>query len=251
MKFTVITLFPNIINEYIQTSIIGNAIDKKMLEVNIIDLKQFGKGNRKNVDDTVYGGGCGMILDVETLDKAITYVLEVSKELQEKIKIVYFTPKGQVLDQNLAIKDKKEADHIICIAGHYEGIDERIFKLYNISEISIGDFVLTGGELPTLVYIDCIARLLKGVLKEEAVENESHTNYLLEEAQYTKPRIYKKLNVPEILLSGDHKKIEEYRLNQRIYITYKRRKDLFEKYLNENKLNQDEITKIIKEMEEK
>ena len=228
MKITILTLFPNIIKEYISTSIIKKAIEKELVNINIVDLREFGIGDRRNVDDTVYGGGDGMVIRVDILDKAISHIKDTTNK---DLDIIYLSPNGKVLTQETSIKIANENKDILLIAGHYEGIDERIFKLHNIKEISIGDYVLTGGELPALVLLDTVVRLIPGVIKEGSSKNESHTDYLLEEPQYTKPQEYKELTVPEILLSGNHEKIAEYRLNEKLKETNSKRPDLLNKYM--------------------
>ena len=243
MKFTIVTLFPRVINEYISTSIISKARDKELVEIEIVDLRQFGKGSRRNVDDTVYGGGDGMVITVPVLDEALASITGI-----EKAHIVYLSPKGKVLNQKVS-KDYLEYNHTVLIAGHYEGIDERIFSLYDIHELSIGDYVLTGGELPALVLLDSITRLIPGVIKEGSTKNESFEEILLEEPQYTKPEEYKGLKVPEILLSGNHGKIDEYRYEEKLYQTLNKRPDLFKRYINENKLDINKINEIITKKE--
>lgn len=243
MKFTIISLFPNVINEYISTSIISKAHDKNLVEIEVVDLRQFGKGTRRNVDDTVYGGGDGMVITVPVLDKALASISGI-----ETAHIIYLSPKGKVLTQEMS-RSYLEHEHIVLIAGHYEGIDERIFNLYNIHEVSIGDYVLTGGELPALVVLDSITRLIPGVIKEGSVSNESFDKFLLEEAQYTKPEEYKGLKVPSVLLSGNHAKIAEYRYEEKLYQTLNKRPDLFKRYINENKLNLNKINEIITKKE--
>lgn len=243
MKFTIITLFPSVINEYISTSIISKAREKRLVEIEVIDLRQFGKGTRRNVDDTVYGGGDGMVIAVPVLDEALASVKGI-----ENAHIIYLSPKGKVLNQNIC-KDYTKCEHIVLIAGHYEGIDERIFSLYNIHELSVGDYILTGGELPALVVLDSITRLIPGVIKEGSSKNESFESCLLEEPQYTKPEEYKGFKVPEILLSGNHGKIDEYRHEEKLYQTLKKRPDLFKRYINENKLDINKINEIITKKE--
>lgn len=228
MTITVLTLFPNVIKEYISTSIIKKAIEKELVNINIVDLREFGIGDRRNVDDTVYGGGDGMVIRVDILDKAISHIKETTNK---DLDIIYLSPKGKVLTQETSIKIANENKDMLLIAGHYEGIDERIFKLHKIQELSIGDYVLTGGELPALVLIDTVVRLIPGVIKEGSSKNESHTDYLLEEPQYTKPQEYKNITVPEILLSGNHEKIAEYRLNEKLNETNSKRPDLLNKYM--------------------
>ena len=202
IKFTVITLFPELLNEFKNTSIIKKAIDNNKAIIDILDLRKFGKGKRRNVDDTVYGGGTGMIITVPVLDEALEYVTHNNKEY-EKAEIIYMSPKGKVFSEALAKEyaSYNQNVHYIVICGHYEGIDSRIFSLYDITEISIGDYVLTGGELPAMVFIDTTLRLIHGVLKDEATILESFSNDLLEEPQYTKPFEYKGLKVPDVLVS--------------------------------------------------
>lgn len=203
IKFTVVTLFPELLNEFKATSIIKKAIDSKKVLIDIVDLREFGVGKRRNVDDTVYGGGTGMVITVPVLDKALNSVVtnEVNKSYENKI--IYMSPKGKVLNQSLAKEFAKVENNInyIVLCGHYEGIDERIFDLYDILEISIGDYVLTGGEVPAMAFIDTVTRLVDGVLKDDATIYESHIDNMLEQPQYTKPFEYKGLKVPEILLS--------------------------------------------------
>lgn len=203
IKFTVVTLFPELLNEFKETSIIKKAIDSKKVLIDIVDLREFGVGKRRNVDDTVYGGGTGMVITVSVLDKALNSVVtnDVNKSYENKI--IYMSPKGKVLNQSLAKEFAKVENNInyIVLCGHYEGIDERIFDLYDILEISIGDYVLTGGEVPAMAFIDTVTRLINGVLKDDATIYESHIDNMLEQPQYTKPFEYKGLKVPEILLS--------------------------------------------------
>jgi len=243
MKFTIITLFPSVINEYISTSIISKAQEKGLVEIEVVELRQFGKGSRRNVDDTVYGGGDGMVITAPVLDEALASVNGI-----DEAHIIYLSPKGKVLKQEMS-KSFIEYEHIVLIAGHYEGIDERIFSLYNIHELSIGDYVLTGGELPALVVLDSITRLIPGVIKEGSSRNESFEGLLLEEPQYTKPEEYKGLKVPEVLLSGNHGKVDEYRYEEKLYQTLTKRPDLFKRYINENKLDINKINEIITKKE--
>ncbi len=240
IKFTVITLFPDMIETMKSHSATRKAMDKNLVELDTLELKKFGKGLRNKVDDTIYGGGAGMLISVEALDKAITYILDNNKDYatgNNKTKIIYLTPKGKVYNQEIAFEmsDINSAGiHYILICGHYEGIDERIFKLYDIEEISIGDYILTGGELPAMILIDSISRLIDGVLKRESIMFESHTEYLLEEPKYTNPKEYKGLKVPEILLSGNHKMIAKYMEEEMIKETKSKRPDMYLKY-NQNK----------------
>ena len=184
-----------------------------------------------------------MVITVPVLDKALSSIENI-----DSAHIVYLSPKGKVLNQNVS-KSFLNYDHVVLIAGHYEGIDERIFSLYNIHEISIGDYILTGGELAALVLLDSVTRLLPGSIKEGSIKNESFESNLLEEEQYTKPEEYKGLKVPEVLLSGNHKLIEEYRYESKLYQTLNKRPDLFKRYVNENKLNINKINEIITKKE--
>jgi len=244
MKFTVLTLFPNVIKEYKDTSIRSNAISDNLVEIDVVDLRNFGKGKRRNVDDTVYGGGAGMVITVPVLDEALS-----SLNIDSDTKIIYLSPKGKTLNQNIVKDYSINTSHIVLICGHYEGVDERILELYDIEQVSIGDYILTGGELAALVLIDSITRLLPGVLSIGSAENETFENYLLEEEQYTKPLEYKGIKVPDILVSGNHKAVDEYRLEQRIYSTYKLRPDLLQKYIENNNLNENYIKDIITKKE--
>lgn len=238
IKFTIITLFPDLLEEFKNTSIIKKAVNSSKVVIDVVDLKQFGKGKRKNVDDTVYGGGTGMVITVPVLDSALEYVLSQNQaESYEKTKIIYMSPKGTVFSQNLAkeYSNPEMSTHYIVLCGHYEGIDERIFSLYEITEISIGDYILTGGEIPAMAFTDSIVRLIDGVLKKEATEYESIAKGLLEEPQYTKPFEYKGIKVPEILISGHHQKIDDYRYEKSIRETEMKRPDLLKTDKKEGK----------------
>lgn len=232
MKFTILTLFPEVISQYINTSIIARARENNLVQFEIIDLREFGEGKRRNVDDTVYGGGSGMVITVPVLDRALGSIKDVLEA-----KIIYLSPKGKVLEQKKLREVSLDSTHYVLICGHYEGIDERIFKLYNIEEVSIGDYILTGGELAALVFIDGVVRLIPGSIKEDSSADESLENILLEQPQYTKPLEYKGLKVPKILVSGDHGKVDEYRIQEKINETKKKRPDLYERYIETNKLD--------------
>lgn len=227
MNFFVITLFPELFENFLKTSIIGRAIKSKKISVKFINLRDFGIGERKQVDDTPYGGGAGMVLRVDVVAKALE---TLNKKLETKsTKTILLTPQGKKIDQKLV--KRLSALHsplsaLVLICGHYEGFDERTRGLVD-EEISIGDYVLTGGELPAMVLIDALSRQVPGVLgKQESLGVESFDNNLLEYPQYTKPAEFLGKNVPEILLSGDHKKIEIWRHEQAIIRTKERRGDL-------------------------
>lgn len=208
IKFTIVTLFPNLLNEFKETSIIKKAVTTGKVLIDIVDLRAFGVGKRRNVDDTVYGGGTGMVITVPVLDEALSSIVQNGVNKLYENKIIYMSPKGNVLNQKFANKfaNVDKDTNYILLCGHYEGIDERIFSLYDILEISIGDYVLTGGEVPAMTFVDTVTRLVSGVLKDDATIYESHTSNVLEEPQYTKPFEYKGLKVPEVLLSRSSSK---------------------------------------------
>jgi len=207
MKFDIITIFPNIVEEYINTGIVSNALKKDLVEINVHDLRKWTDDKHKTVDDTPYGGGPGMIMKMEPIYKAI-------QELKKEETIVAITtPKGETLNQSkLGELSIKKDLHMIILCGRYEGFDQRIHDNLVDYEFSIGDYVLSGGELPALVLIDGVTRLIPGVLgNEESLDNESFTDGKLEYPQYTKPEVFNGWNVPKVLLSGNHEKIEKYR----------------------------------------
>jgi len=219
MRFDILTLFPDIIKAYIEESIIKRAIDKKLLEVNIVNIRDFTPYKNGQVDDTPYGGGAGMVLMCEPVVRAIESVKT------EESKVYLLTPQGKKFNDELANLMVNATKHIILVCGHYEGFDERIYNFVD-GEISIGDFVLTGGELPALVILDTISRFIPGVILEDSFKNDSFKDNLLDYPVYTKPRDFRGYLVPEILLSGDHKKIKEYRTNEKIRVTKEKRPDL-------------------------
>ncbi|OGH11420.1 MAG: tRNA (guanosine(37)-N1)-methyltransferase TrmD [Candidatus Levybacteria bacterium RIFCSPLOWO2_01_FULL_36_13] len=221
MKISVITLFPEMFSSVFSESIIKRAVDKKLLQISFINLREFGLGKHKLVDDTPYGGGRGMVLRVDVLNRAIQFVKNGEEE-----KVILLSAHGKQFNQKKA-KSFSNLDHLIIICGHYEGFDERV-KEYIDEEVSVGDFILTGGEIPAMLIVDSVARLVKGVIKEESAELESFSPYL-EHSQYTKPPEYNGQKVPEVLLSGDHKKILEWKRNESLKITKKLRPDLIEK----------------------
>ena len=203
-------------------SIIKRAIDKKQIELEFINIRDFGIGRHKLVDDTPYGGGNGMVMRVDVLQKAVESAKDKKlKEGQEKI--ILLSAHGKKFNQKIA-KNLSKLKHLIIICGHYEGFDQRI-KNFVDGEISVGDFILTGGEIPAMLIIDSVARLVNGVIKKGSSENESFSPFL-EHPHYTKPQVFKKLKVPEILLSGNHAKINKWRKQQSLKITSKLRPDL-------------------------
>src|SRR5699024_104403 len=240
MKIDVLTLFPEIFQCFFQWSIIGRAMNKELVSLNSINIRDFSKDKHKKVDDYPYGGGPGMVMQPEPIYEAINNVKT------DCSKVIYLSPKGIPYTQSVANRLSKET-HLILLSGHYEGIDNRVIENYVDEEISIGDYVLTGGEIPALVLVDSIVRLIPGVLSsEDSYMEESHYNGLLEYPQYTRPREFKGFSVPKILLSGDHKKIQEWRYNKSLEATLLKRPDLLEninlgkkKQLLLNNLNDD------------
>lgn len=215
MKISILTLFPQMFKGPFDFSIVNRAIEKKAVEVKFIDIREFGLGKHKTVDDKPYGGGIGMILKVDVLKKAIDNAFDKYLSKNEQ-KIILLSASGKIYTQQKA-KEFSKLKHLIIICGHYEGVDERI-KEFIDEEISVGEFVLTGGEIPAMIIVDSITRLTKGVLKKGATEQESFSgkNMILEHPQYTRPVKFENLSVPEILLSGNHKLISEWREQQSI-----------------------------------
>lgn len=229
MKISILTLFPEMFKGPFDMSIIKNATEKGLAEIEFINIRDFGEGKHKMVDDTEYGGGIGMVMKVDVLHKAIMHIQKKSNFKTQLIALLSAT--GKTFNQKTAEQFSK-LDHLILICGHYEGVDERI-KQYIDMEISIGDFVLTGGEIPAMLITDSIIRLIRGVLSEKATIDESFSRVeneiLLEYPHYTKPRTYEDKEVPEILLSGNHPKIKSWRKNKALEVTKKLRPDLLKK----------------------
>lgn len=226
MKISILTLFPEMFVGPFDHSIIKRAKEKNLLEINLVNIRNFGIGKHKVVDDKPYGGGIGMVLKVDVLDIA----LQATKDTQlnkEEEKSVLLDPRGKPFIQSTA-KELAALKHLILICGHYEGFDERIRSLVDF-ELSLGDFVLTGGEIPSLAITDAVARLIPGVLKSDATQLESFSQSLLEHPHFTTPAIYKNLSVPEVLLSGNHANIDAWRKNQEQIITKKYRPDMIKK----------------------
>lgn len=218
MKIDVLTLFPEMFENFMNTSIIKRAISNKNVTINTINIRDFSNYNNSQVDDTPFGGGNGMVMMCDPVFKALESVKTPDSY------VIIMTPRGKIYNQNYS-KKYKELKHLIIICGHYEGFDERIYSLAD-EEISIGDFILTGGEVPAMCIMDSIIRLIPGVITEGSLESESFENNLLDYPVYTKPREYNGMEVPVILLSGDHAKIKEYREKERMRITREKRPDL-------------------------
>ena len=218
MKFNVLTLFPEMFSA-LDESIIGRGKEKGLIDINLINIRDFSKNKHKKVDDTPYGGGAGMVMEPTVVYDAYCSVKEPN------VKVIYMSPQGKTLNQQM-VQDLAKEENIILLCGHYEGIDQRVIDEIVDEEISIGDYVLTGGELPAMVLIDSVSRYVEGVLKEDSIQEESFTNGLLEYPQYTRPEIFLGKRVPEVLLSGHHENIKEWRRNQSIINTYLKRPDL-------------------------
>ena len=221
MKIDILTLFPEMFQNFTTESIIKRAIDKKIVEVNIIDFRKYSNDPHQKVDDTPYGGGNGMVLMCQPIYDCIESIRTKDS------KVIMLTPDGYVYKESIAYDLSKEK-HLILLCGHYEGFDERIRKIVDM-EISIGDYVLTGGELPAMVVADSIIRLVDGVIEKESHLVDSFNDSLLDYETYTKPADFRGMKVPDVLLSGDHKKIDEFRENSRYNRTRERRPDLLEK----------------------
>ncbi len=218
MKFDVLTLFPEMFKP-LNESIIGKAVEKELLYVNIVNIRDFSKDKHKKVDDTPYGGGAGMVMRPDVVYDAYKSVKD------EDAKVIYLSPQGTVLDQK-KVENLSKEKHIILLCGHYEGIDERVLEEIVDEEISIGDYVLTGGEIPAMVLIDSVARYVEGVLSKESIMEESFSNGLLEYPQYTRPEVFRGKQVPEVLLTGHHENIRKWRRQQSIKNTYLKRPSL-------------------------
>ncbi|MGM0688403.1 MAG: tRNA (guanosine(37)-N1)-methyltransferase TrmD [Bacillota bacterium] len=226
MKIDLVTIFPGLLDGPFRESMIRRAVDKGLVEINLIDLRSYTRDRHRQVDDTPYGGGFGMILKPEPLFAAIEDLKNNSGE--ENRRVILMTPQGRRFNQDIARKLAMEK-HLILICGRYEGVDERVRIAVIDEEISIGDFVLTGGELAAAVLVDAVVRLLPGFLAEEAADNESFTGSLLEHPHYTRPPVFRDMEAPSVLLSGNHGEIARWRRQQSLKRTYERRPDLLEK----------------------
>ena len=222
MKFDVLTLFPEMF-EVLNQSILGKAQEKNLIDINLINIRDFSKDKHKKVDDTPYGGGAGMVMRADVVYDAFKSVKTPNS------KLIYLTPQGKPLNQ-AKVEELAKNEHLILLCGHYEGIDQRVIDKIVDEEISIGDYVLTGGEIPAMVLIDSVSRYIEGVIKSDSKEEESFSQGLLEYPQYTRPDEFEGQKVPEVLLSGHHQKIEKWRKEQAIKITLNKRPDLIKKY---------------------
>ena len=229
MKFDVLTIFPEMFAS-LEHSILGRAQENNLININLINIRDFSKDKHKKVDDTPYGGGAGMVMKADVI-----YDSYCSIKNRDKAKVIYMSPQGNVLNQKKVEKLSKE-EHLILLCGHYEGIDQRVIEEIVDEEISIGDYVLTGGEIPAMVLIDSVCRYIDGVINKESIEEESFSNGLLEYPQYTRPEIFRGRKVPDILKSGNHQNIKKWRREQSLENTYKRRPELLNKEVGSQKL---------------
>ena len=229
MRFHVLTLFPEMVMDGLNTSIIGRAIKNEKIEIEAVNIRDYSKDKHKKVDDYPYGGGAGMVMQAEPVYLAYKAIEEkILEKGGKKPRVLYMTPQGHVFHQKMAEELAREED-LVFLCGHYEGIDERVLEMIVTDHVSIGDYVLTGGELPAMVMIDSISRLVEGVLNnDDSAKYESFSNNLLEYPQYTRPEQFMGMKVPAVLLSGDHKKVEQWREEESIKRTMERRPDLME-----------------------
>ena len=219
MQFDVLTLFPEMFS-ILDESIIGRAKKNKQIDINLVNIRDFSENKHNKVDDTPYGGGAGMVMMPDVVYRAYN-----SLENKENAKVIYMSPQGKKLNQE-KVKELSKENHLIILCGHYEGIDQRVLDKIVDEEISIGDYVLTGGEIPAVVLIDSVSRYVEGVLNKESIKEESFIENLLEYPQYTRPEVFEGMKVPEILLSGNHQRIDEWRKEQSLELTKKKRPDL-------------------------
>lgn len=225
MKYDVLTLFPEVFEIFNNYGVINKALEEGIIELNTTNIRDFSNNKHNKVDDEVYGGGVGMLMQCQPICDALESVKK------ENSKVLFMSPQGKVLTQDLA-KDLAKEEHLIILCGHYEGIDSRITNNYVDMEISIGDYILTGGEIPAMVLIDVVSRMIPGVLgRSQSYEEDSHFNLLLQHDEYTRPREFRGLEVPEVLISGNHEKIEQWQKNNSLENTKMKRPDIYKKYL--------------------
>lgn len=218
MRIDILTLFPDAFSP-LKESIIGRAVESGILKINIINIRDFSLDKHKKCDDYPFGGGAGMLMTVQPVYDAIKSVLD------ENCKIIFPSPVGETFSAKKA-EDLSKYEHLIFVCGHYEGVDERLFELFDIEQISIGDYVLTGGEIPTMVIVDSLSRFVDGVISKDSLVSESFSNGLLEYPQYTRPQEFMELKVPDVLVSGNHQEVDKWRAEQSLIRTKKNRSDL-------------------------
>lgn len=222
MKVDILTLFPEMFTP-LEESIIGRAKESGKIEINVHNIRDYSKNKHKNCDDYPFGGGAGMVMTPQPIADAIKAI-----DPDHKAKRIFTSPKGSTFTQK-RVKDLIEAEHIVILCGHYEGVDQRVIDKYIDEEISIGDFVLTGGELPAMVITDCLARYVDGVISSESLMEESFSSGLLEYPQYTRPQEFEGMKVPSVLVSGNHAEVDKWRYNESVRITKEKRPDLLDK----------------------
>ena len=242
MRIKVLSLFPKMFDGILNESIIKRAIDDKKVNIDVIDLRSYSKDKHNKVDDTIYGGGAGMLMKPDVVDRAYNSIKS------ENAKVIYLTPQGKTLNQRI-VRDLSKQEHLILLCGHYEGIDQRVLDKIVDEEISIGDYVLTGGELPAMVLIDSVSRYVEGVLSNESTEEESFSNGLLEYPQYTRPEVFDNVKVPDVLISGHHENIRKWRRERSLENTFKKRPEMLEN-IELTKNEKDYIEKLKKEVHE-
>ena len=247
MNYHILTLFPEMVMDGLNTSIIGRAVEKGLISIEAINIRDYSKDKHNQVDDAPYGGGAGMVMQPGPVCDSYE---DLCRKIGKRPRVLYMTPQGQTFNQSIAEELAKEED-LVFLCGHYEGIDERALELIVTDYLSVGDYVLTGGELPAMVMIDCISRLVPGVLNNDvSAEIESFHDNLLEYPQYTRPEVYEGKKVPEVLLSGHHKNIETWRRQQSIKRTLERRPDLLAD-ANLSKKEKQYLAELLAEQESK
>ncbi len=234
MNFYVMTLFPDMVINCLSESITGRAIKNGLINVEAVNIRDFATNKYKHVDDYIYGGGSGMLMQAEPVYLAYKHIMESMGNTEKTPRVLYMTPQGKTFNQSMAQEFSQE-ENLIFLCGHYEGIDERVLEMIVTDEVSVGDYVLTGGEIPAITIIDAVSRLVPGVLgKDDSALYESFYDGLLEYPQYTRPEEFMGKKVPEVLLSGHHKNIEKWRYDMSLERTRIKRPDLYEKYLKEH-----------------
>lgn len=232
MDFHIMTLFPDMVRDGLNTSILARAVQRELISITTYNIRDYTSDKHKKVDDYTYGGGAGMLMQAQPVYDCYAAVT-AAQRTRQRIRTIYVTPQGKTFDQKMAGELASE-EQLIFLCGHYEGVDERVLEEIVTDYISIGDYVLTGGELAAMVMVDAIARLVPGVLNNhDSAQTESFTDHLLEYPQYSRPEVWHDKRVPEILLSGDHAKVDAWRLEQSIARTKERRPDLYERYMSE------------------
>lgn len=233
MDFHIMTLFPDMVQDGLNTSILARAAQRELISIKTYNIRDYTTDKHKKVDDYTYGGGAGMLMQAQPVYDCYSAIV-AAQRTRQRVRTIYLTPQGRLFHQEMA-KEFASEEQLIFLCGHYEGVDERVLEEIVTDNISIGDYVLTGGEFAAMVMVDAIARLVPGVLNnDDSAETESFTDHLLEYPQYSRPEVWHDRRVPEILLSGDHAKVDAWRLEQSIARTKERRPDLYERYMMEH-----------------